>query len=134
MFNITAMLLWHCNSISVGFCQVELILRCFEMQKIWLQFSSCQSLLLGTNVLVDNCAWKLAFFKSSQIFENLRLLPYKGASFIIINSTLHKYITFGEDVVNKRSVNHDHTFSIKLILPQKQGLYWSHLFCNMAMH
>ena len=83
MFNITAMLLWHFTTISVGFCQVELILRCFEMQKNWLPFFLCQSLLLGTNVLVDNCAWKSAFFKSSQIFENLRLLPYKGASFII---------------------------------------------------
>ena len=106
---------------SIGFCQVELILRCFEVQKIWLPLFSCQSLLLGTNVLVDNCAQKSAILKSSHIFENLRL-PYKGASFIIINSVLHKDITFGEDAINKRSINHDHTSSIQLVLPHKRGL------------
>ena len=55
LFNITVMLLQYYNCISVGFHQVELTYFeiCFEMQKM-VAIISCQSLLLGTNILNDN--------------------------------------------------------------------------------
>ena len=74
LFNITAMILQCYNFNSLGLCQVKFVLRCVLKCKRFGCHFSCQSLLLGTKVLINKSQllYKLTLSTTLQTIATLR--------------------------------------------------------------